>query len=120
MILFALVLAGEVLPTDVELHAAYCTGRLLGDDPDLSKLPPELRAKIQKTIDEKNVAMAKYGAYVKPRLGIVNTDALWLAMKQGELARDRIMADCADANSDTCMRARRDIDDCREARFLPF
>lgn len=107
-------------PNDIELRVAYCTGRFKDTGVDTAAIPEALRASAEKTIAEVRVAMGKYEAYLMPRLRYLDMDAIMAAMHQGELARDRVQQDCADANSDQCKRTSADIKDCREAAFLPF
>jgi hypothetical protein len=111
---------GEVLPTDVELRAAYCIGRIGNKDIDTSTLPPEAKPGVERLNERMRIAREKYLAYMAPRLGIISSEATLAAVQQGQRASGRVISDCEDPTSEACRRAGEDGKNCLDASFLPF
>jgi len=114
----------QVAPTDNDLRAAYCIGRINAPPLDVDQFPPAVRSQLQHLNEQTENTLRRLRTYVLPKLYQLDPDAMILANKQGEAARQRtgdMMNRCLQDKADReCVRDMQDIKNCREATFLPF
>ena len=107
-------------PSDIELRAAYCLGRL--DHPALEpqKYPQEMHKDIEASNSAAAIARRRLQIYLEPK-SYLDTDALLMAAARGKEAQAKTADACMEnSKSSECAYLTKDQSGCRNPSFLPF
>ena len=106
--------------SDIDMHAAFCIGRLDGPPLKPSAYPANFQEHIAHLNEEVALALDRLRSYLRPKTYLDN-EAIVMAVAEGKAARERTGEVCVSSpQSMECKHLAETVAECRKPDFLPY